>query len=216
VSRPDGLRAVLFDLDGTLVASHEALWKAYAAFLSAHGCQPTREEFVSLDGPSIPQIVRWLRDAHDLGSSPAELETEYRAFLDKGYRDAPAGNGADEALEALSARLSLALVTSAPSSLVVELLRTRGWLGKFGAVVTGDEGASKPEPDLYELALGRLGVGADEAVAVEDGQHGVEAAVAAGIYTVGIASTPARAEALRGAGAAEVVPDLRQLAGTIL
>ena len=57
----------------------------------------------------------------------------------------------------------------------------------FDLVVTGDEvEAHKPDPAIYQLALRRLGVPGDEAIAVEDTAHGVAAAHAAGMVAVAI------------------------------
>jgi beta-phosphoglucomutase-like phosphatase (HAD superfamily) len=76
---------------------------------------------------------------------------------------------------------------------------------------------SKPDPAVYELALKRLGIPAENALAIEDSEPGVSAAVAAGIPTLGnVTFVPAverrgRIDALAAAGAAGVIYSWRQL-----
>jgi beta-phosphoglucomutase-like phosphatase (HAD superfamily) len=77
---------------------------------------------------------------------------------------------------------------------------------------------SKPDPAVYLLALDRLGLGADEAVAIEDAAAGVRSAVGAGIWTIGnLAFVPPseraeRAAELERAGAAVVVESWAEVA----
>ena len=59
------------------------------------------------------------------------------------------------------------------------------WRDRFGAVVCAEEAASKkPDPLVYRIALDRLGVAADEAIAIEDSPNGLDAATAAGVATL--------------------------------
>ncbi len=75
-----------------------------------------------------------------------------------------------------------------------------GALDLFDLVVTGDEvSAHKPDPEIYLLALSRLGLPGGAAVAVEDTAHGVAAAAAAGMATIGIPNPFVRPEALSAA-----------------
>ncbi|MEV8623567.1 HAD-IA family hydrolase [Streptomyces sp. NPDC051079] len=95
-----------------------------------------------------------------------------------------------------------AVVSSSPAAWVEEHLRRLGLRHHFAFLVTGDDTARhKPEPDLYLLALERAGVGADDALAVEDSPTGVRAARAAGLRCVAVPWEPAGASGLAGADA---------------
>jgi HAD superfamily hydrolase (TIGR01509 family) len=95
-------------------------------------------------------------------------------------------HGLDAALTALTAAgTRLAVVSSSPASWVLPHLDRLGWLGRFEAVVTREDAArAKPHPDLYLMALARLGLTPEGVVVVEDSANGVAAAVAAGLPCV--------------------------------
>ena len=66
-----------------------------------------------------------------------------------------------------------------------------GLAGVFDAVLGGDEVANpKPAPDIYATACERLGASPAQAVALEDSPTGVAAAIAAGMYVIGVPSLP--------------------------
>ncbi|MFD9423560.1 MULTISPECIES: HAD family phosphatase [unclassified Streptomyces] len=112
---------------------------------------------------------------------------------------APARPGVDRLL---STAEGAAIVSSSPSAWVEEHLRRLGLRHRFDFLVTGDDtDRHKPEPDLYLLALERAGVGADDALAVEDSPMGVRAAQAAGLRCVAVPWEPAGAAGLAGADA---------------
>lgn len=93
------------------------------------------------------------------------------------------------------ARRLLDELAGAGCRLAVATTGSRGWVDRlldrllpgaeFAAVVTGDDVAErKPDPEAFVLALDRLGVGADDAVVIEDSGEGLSAAVAAGVACV--------------------------------
>ncbi|MEK8107064.1 HAD-IA family hydrolase [Micromonospora sp. M12] len=83
--------------------------------------------------------------------------------------------------------LRLAVASSSPSTHVGALLDQAGLRARFEVLATGEEvAAHKPDPAVYLLALDRLGLPADQAVAFEDTVHGVAAAQAAGLRCVAV------------------------------
>lgn len=206
--REAGLAAVLLDMDGTLVDSHPALQAAYRRFVTAHGGTPSDEEYARWNGPPLRAIVAGLKEAHAIPGEPAALLAEYVALLQGSYlSDARLVPGAEALLDRLRARgVKLALVTSAPAQLAAGMLAARGVAHCFDAVVAGDEVPhGKPAPDGYQVALARLGVAPEGAVAVEDSATGVRSACGAGVRCLGVG--PAGAALLR-AGALAVATDL--------
>jgi HAD superfamily hydrolase (TIGR01509 family) len=94
---------------------------------------------------------------------------------------------------AQGAGVPLAVASSSSSAWVPGHLERIGLLDRFDAVCTGDQvERGKPAPDVYLLALERLGVGPDRAVAIEDSPTGCRAAVAAGMVAVAVPSEMTR------------------------
>jgi HAD superfamily hydrolase (TIGR01509 family) len=81
----------------------------------------------------------------------------------------------------------VAIASSSPRSWVLGHLERVDAVGLFDQVTTGDEVPThKPDPAIYRLALERLGVPGDAAIAVEDTAHGIAAAQAVGMFAVAI------------------------------
>jgi len=210
---PWPLRALLVDLDGTLVDSLPVLYGVYERFLAQHGVRPDPDEFTSLNGPPIPRVVELLVERHGLRGSVRELAARYQAEIEACYvPGVQPVHGAAELLAEVRARGGrLALVTGAARALAEAVLARFGWGPLFDAVVCGDDVArGKPDPECFALARRRLGVLEEEALAVDDAPAGVAAAHDAGLETLGLARA-LPASALLAAGADATVPDLHAL-----
>jgi beta-phosphoglucomutase-like phosphatase (HAD superfamily) len=102
----------------------------------------------------------------------------------------------------------MAIVTSSSRRTADAHLRLAGIHDRFDAILTRDDVAKgKPSPDLYLLAASRFGAKPEACVAVEDSNHGVTAALAAGAITIMVPDMVPPTEASR-ANCAAVVPDL--------
>jgi len=123
--------------------------------------------------------------------------------------------GARSLVEAAVARgIRLAVVTSAGPGWVERSLGGELDVRRHIEVVVSAHEVvdGKPDPAGYRLACERLGVPANSAVAVEDSPAGVRAALGAGVGVVYAVSTTHAAGELTAVGAAEVFPDLQELA----
>lgn len=205
---------VLFDLDGTLVNSIGILQETYFGFLSMHGATGSLEEFNRLNGPSLKEIVEYLRTQYAIPLSSEDVMSGYISVLKDAYshRAMPL-DGAQEILEHLHQRgLTLALVTSTPNALVNCFTEKHDWNRFFKVIVSGDEvPQSKPSPEIYRLAIQRLALDPQQCVVVEDSVNGVRSACGAGLKVIGLADNETSAAALLEAGAATVVPGLRAI-----
>ena len=179
------LRAVLFDLDGTLIDSVGLLLASMRyAFDGFDGKVPTDREWVAGIGtPLMKQIYAY-------GRTPEEseiLRDRYRAFQVQ-HHDLmiSAFAGVAATLESLQARgLRMALVTSKGEQLAARGLgHTK--LAQYFEVLVGLESTEhhKPSPEPVLSALQKLGVAADEAVFVGDSPHDVGSGNAAGVTTI--------------------------------
>jgi HAD superfamily hydrolase (TIGR01509 family) len=113
----------------------------------------------------------------------------------------PARPGALRLLDELEAAgVRLAVATTGTATWVRPLLDRHFGLERFESVVTGDEVRMiKPDPEVYRLALSRLGVRAGDAVAVEDSVMGLAAARAAGVRCAVVINDYTRDDDLSGA-----------------
>jgi HAD superfamily hydrolase (TIGR01509 family) len=206
------IKAVLFDLDGTLATSIGSLRSCYERFLRSFSAQPTQEEFEELIGPSLLTVTEILQSRHSLPGNLMQLYGTYLDLVNESYaREVVPQEGAESLLQWLQEKnLSTALVTSAPRLLVDSFLSRYGWNGYFNAVVTADDvSLCKPSAEPYVRALQLLQLPAPHAVAVEDSPRGVMSACAAGLRVIGITIDQQRS--LEQSGASHLVGRLEEV-----
>jgi len=189
LSRPLSVRAVLFDLDGTLVDSAPDLTLAANKMLSALGYpQVNCTQVKGWVGDGVRSLVLRALTAI-LGDVPDEslIEQGYvlfqRYYAESVYQDSTLYPGVHETLQTLkSSGLALACVTNKPSRFTKPMLEKSGLTGFFGAVVSGDDlSLKKPDPAPLEFAAEQLGVPLTACVLVGDSTNDIRAAGAAGI-----------------------------------
>jgi len=186
-------RALLFDLDGTLAETDSLHLPTWVDVLEPYGVS-VDEEFYrqSISGRSTGEVVRALLPDLD--------EEEGRSIGDAkeaGFRERASGLEPLPGLVGFLERgrergMKVALVTNAPEENVQAILLALKLRNFFDAVVLADEvEAVKPDPAPYIAALRKTGVQAEEALAFEDSVSGIASSVAAGVPTVGIATSQA-------------------------
>ncbi|MEW5834428.1 MAG: HAD-IA family hydrolase [Pseudomonadota bacterium] len=196
------IAALVFDVDGTLADTEEAHRVAFnMAFERMHlGWQWNRTEYLRLlqvagGKERLAAFIRSLQvpaaERRRLLGLVAAVHAEKTKFYCSVVQDGavPLRDGVVRLLsEARSAGCRLAIASASATASVHALLRSAlgpSGLELFSVIACGDEvPAKKPAPDVYELALQRLGVRHDQAVAFEDSTHGLLAADAAGLWTV--------------------------------
>jgi HAD superfamily hydrolase (TIGR01509 family) len=177
------LQAVLFDMDGTVVAS-EHLWSRAMRLIAADlGGTLTEEVLARTTGLSVPASVDLM--LAELGSDlPHEQATEQLLARTAEVFAAELmwQPGAQELIDALRAEgVATALVTNSPR-VVVDVAMQRLGGHRFDLAVCGDEvSAHKPDPEPYLMAIRLLDVPAEHCLAVEDSPSGTAAAVAADV-----------------------------------
>lgn len=188
------MKAILYDLDGTLIDSETAGLVSWTEVFLAHGCSLDEQlwlaEVAAGRGPCMPKAE--LEAAVGRRLDWVELEAKRLVRRDELLIARP---GALEHLaRAGSMGLATALVTNAPDWWVEQQLGRNGLdEHSFDAIVTGRGGLPpKPAPDVYLTALDLLEVGPADAVSLEDSPVGIAAAVAAGVACVAVANEVTR------------------------
>ena len=212
-----GSAAVVFDLDGVLIASEEVWDSVRERFVRERGARYDAEVQRAMMGMSAPEWSRYLHETAGVPDEPAAINAEVVRRMLAAYRDElPLLPGAAETVRRLAAAFPLALASSSNRELIDEVLALAGIATLFAATVSSEEVArGKPAPDVYLEAARRLGVAAADCVAVEDSHAGIRSAKAAGMRVVAIPnpSYPPDAEALAAADVtigslAELTPEL--------
>ncbi|MDQ1701366.1 MAG: hypothetical protein QOJ46_2779 [bacterium] len=177
--------AVLFDFDGTLLDTESVALLTWVEEYRAHGLSLDQDAWIAAVGAETDHyatLARHVGPAFDLAACHGRRRGRENALV----AAVEPADGIEAALTALAAAgTRLAVVSSSPATWVLPHLDRLGWMGRFEAVVTREDAArAKPHPDLYVMALARLGVRPHDVVAVEDSANGVRAAVAAGLRCV--------------------------------
>lgn len=202
------LAAILFDLDGTLVNTDPIHYKVWQIILRYYGIEMDETFYKTrISGRLNPIIISDILPqlSAEEGIQLAEdKEARFREFSSEVNRLV----GLDEVLSWTEKYgLKRGLVTNAPRKNVDFMLSALGLTESFESVILAEETtAGKPDPAPYKLALSSLNVVPEQALAFEDSPSGIIAAVGAGIFTVGIASTHEHGD-LYAAGAQMVVAD---------
>jgi HAD superfamily hydrolase (TIGR01509 family) len=128
----------------------------------------------------------------DIDSVEGKLLSERRVALFKAYYlpDLGPTPGARALVERLRSRgFKTVVVTSATADEIADLTREAAVAGLFDQIVTSDDAdASKPDPDLVQAALEKLGVGPREAVMIGDTPYDITSAARAGVSTIALRS----------------------------
>jgi HAD superfamily hydrolase (TIGR01509 family) len=207
------IEAVVFDLDGVLIASEEVWDTVREQYVRERGGRYDADVQRAMMGMSAPEWSRFLHEDAGVPDEPEAINRDVVELMLEAYRrELPLVPGAVEAVPRVAAVFPLALASSSNREIfeeVLELARLTDW---FRATVSSEEvERGKPAPDVYLEAARRLGVAPESCAAVEDSHAGIRSASSAGMRVVAIpnASYPPDDEALSLADA--VVGSLDQL-----
>ncbi len=214
------IQAWIFDLDGTLVKTErlKAISYARAAVeLCPNDISEAQviEAFKEVVGRSRREVAQSLVNQFQLGEKASYRMDEYgvstpwQAFIQvrlNHYEDMLSDpsvirnnqwpHNVELLKEARRQKCKTALVTMSVCQQATRVLKIIDLLGEFDFVATRDDvDRGKPDPEIYHLALSELQVAPDKSLAIEDSPSGVQAALAAGVHVIAVA-TPFTRKAL--------------------
>jgi HAD superfamily hydrolase (TIGR01509 family) len=199
-----GRKALLFDLDGTLIHSDPLHFEIFAEMFAARGQAIDMAYYMAhIHGTHNLECFPKFFPGEDAIALADAKEAEFRKRLDGPQPPMP---GAPELFaRARDLGWGIAIVTNAARHNAEQMLRAIGLDQAFDVLVIGDECArGKPDPEPYLSAMRALNVAPAECIAFEDSPSGLQAARASGAFTVGLSST-ADNSSLRANGAQHVI-----------
>ncbi|HEY2038201.1 MAG TPA: HAD family phosphatase [Edaphobacter sp.] len=192
---PEGdFKAYLFDCDGTIADSMPLHYVAWKSVLSEWNCEFAEELFYQWGGMPVAEIIATLSQRQGLSLPVEDLIRRKEELF---YINLPLMKPVPEVLEHIEARhgeIPFAVVSGSTQVSVRASLTTLNLLDRFETLVcAGDYTRGKPHPEPFLLAAERLGVAPEHCLVFEDAQMGIDAATAAGMASVRIASPQERA-----------------------
>jgi HAD superfamily hydrolase (TIGR01509 family) len=182
------IRAAVFDMDGTLISSEEIWDEVREGLVRETGGRWAPGAHGAMMGLSTPEWTAYMRDALGVPMTREEIAAEtVRRLLARYRAEPPFLPGAIDAVRRAAALLPLGLASSSTRELIEGVLGMAGLADLFAVTVSSEEvGRGKPAPEVYLLALRRMGVEGRDAVAIEDTGAGMRSARAAGMRVVAV------------------------------
>jgi len=209
------IRAVFWDNDGVLVDTEVLYFQATRELLALTGVTLTEALFTRI---SLQEGRSAFALAAERGVTPEEIDRLHEA-RNRRYTELLQGGvrimaGVKEALGALQGQVVQGVVTSSRREHFETMHQGTGLLSHFDFILTREDFTlSKPDPEPYQRAMARCGLGPEDCVAVEDSPRGLASALAAGMRCLVVPNDLTRGHAWQGAW--RILESCREVPGAI-
>lgn len=184
------LKAIIFDLDGTLVDTETVWAEAHSRWMKSYGKTYEVSFQKEMMGKPTKECIRLMTERYGLDKSPEELAQERVRFFesalgDMGFMEKP---GACDLINALKdAGIIVAMATSSKRPYAIAALEALKCHDQFDSMTCGEDVENgKPAPDIYLKAASNIKTAPEDCIVFEDALSGIAGAKAAGAKVVGI------------------------------
>ena len=186
VKLPKNIRAVIFDLDGTLIVSSHVWSDIDKKFLAKRGLEVPEDYFKRISCMNFSEGAEYTIERFGLEEDPEDIIAEWFGMARYEYEhNIRMKEGAAEYLRSLKARgIKLGLATASSPLLYEPVLKNNGVYDLFDAFASTEEvSRSKVHADVYVYTAGKLGTAVRDCAVFEDVLEGIESAKSAGFFT---------------------------------
>lgn len=192
------IKAIIFDLDGTMIDSMQVWDRIGIEFLSSRGIEVPKNLGKIVKNMTMTESAIYYKQQFGLGDlNEIQIITCWIDMVHKHYAtDIPLKDGFRHYLDKVK-RLSMktAVATASDIKLVETVLSRHGIIYEFDAIVTVKEvGKGKDCPDIFLECASRMGVMANECLLFEDCLHAIKTASSIGMKTVAVYDLSAKHE----------------------
>lgn len=186
-------KAVIFDLDGSLVDSMWIWREIDIEYMNRHGYATTREELdafqAEIEGMSFRETAEWVSSHYDIPRTVEEMMDDWNDMAwDKYEKEVPLKEGVRDFIEECKKHgIKLGIASSNSRELVENVLNVHGILDYFECIKTGSDGLKgKPAPDIYLTVADLLQVSPADCLVFEDVIKGIQAGKSAGMQVCAV------------------------------
>ena len=187
----ENIKAVIFDIDGTLADSLGVWTESDRIFLSRRGIEYDSEVSLALKSMHFMSASEYLKNLYSLPESTEEVAREITEIVrEKYFYEVRLMPYARELIKSFSERgIKMCAATSNSRELAEGVLRHNGIFESLEFIVTSDEaGSSKDDPRIFFMCAEKMGVSPNETAVIEDSPHAAKTAFQNGFYTIGVNS----------------------------
>jgi HAD superfamily hydrolase (TIGR01509 family) len=184
------IRALIFDFDGLILETEGPSYQSWEQVYRSFGLSLPFSTWSTIIGTTQgefdPQreLQKQVPGAVDWEAVEAQRQAAENAIIEA---QATMPGVEQYILDAKQRGIKLGVASSSPCQWVTRHLTRLGLLDCFDSICAADDVKRvKPDPELYLMVLRRLGIQADEAIALEDSPLGIQAAKSAGLFCVAV------------------------------
>lgn len=182
-------KAVIFDLDGTLVDSMWVWHDIDIEYLGRYGYEVPKEMILEIEGMGFTEVASYFKERFKIPESLEEIKAEWNQMaMEKYATEVPLKPGLAEFLSVLkTAGIRIGIASSNSRELITAALKHHQIDGYFDCIITScDVAKGKPSPDVYLCVADKLGVQPEECLVFEDVPMGILAGKNAGMQVCAV------------------------------